>query len=97
MRSLKKESNIGLGCNLTPGKIYILESINRCEFKEYIFEFDSIVSGYDGSITINQRNKWVCDGVVHVCNGNWEGLISLPCGEEIKLRRYRKTINWDEI
>jgi hypothetical protein len=92
MRSLKESFIEVMGCKLYPGKMYLLEFLNRNQFKEYIFEFDS-VDGFD----IYHRNKWICDGVIEVCHSTSECLVTLPCGEDIKLSRYRKNIDWDNI
>jgi hypothetical protein len=95
MRSLK-EGFINIeGYKMIPGKLYILEFINRVCNREYIFEFDS-VSKNGNSTTINHRGKWICENEVYVCHGV-ENLVTLPCGEDIKLSKYRKVIDWDNI
>jgi hypothetical protein len=50
-----------------------------------------------GNTIIYHRNKWICDGVIEVCHSTSEGLVTLPCGDDIKLSRYRKNIDWDNI
>jgi len=95
MRSLKESYVIVEGCKLIPGKMYVLEFLNRNHSKEYIFEFDS-VEMFGGDTRIYHRNKWICDNEVYGCSGV-ECLVTLPCGEDIKLSRYRKVIDWDNI
>jgi len=97
MRSLKESFIEVMGCKLYPGKMYLLEFLNRNHSKEYIFEFDS-VEVWDNLTRIYHRNKWICDGVIEVCHSTSECLVTLPsCGEDIKLSRYRKVIDWDNI
>jgi hypothetical protein len=100
MRSLKECWVIVEGCKMVPDKIYVLKYLNRNHYKEYIFEFDSVCM-FDGCTRIYHRNKWICDGDIHVCNSTFvefvECLVTLPCGEDIKLSRYRKNIDWDNI
>lgn len=106
MRSIKDRYIEVMGCKLYPGKMYLLEFLNRVSNIEYIFEFDSVefdsvemLSGID-NLRIYQRichrNKWICDNEVYECSGV-ECLVTLPCGEDIKLSRYRKVIDWDNI
>jgi hypothetical protein len=96
MRSLKESFIEVMGCKLYPGKMYLLEFLNRNHSKEYIFECDA-VEMFGGDTRIYHRNKWICDGVIEVCHSTSEGLVTLPCGEDIKLSRYRKVIDWDNI
>jgi hypothetical protein len=96
MRSIKESFIEVMGCKLYPGKMYLLEFLNRNHSKEYIFEFDSVEVG-DNLTRIYHRNKWICDGVIEVCHSSSEVLVTLPCGEDIKLSRYRKVIDWDNI
>ena len=98
MRSLKKDWVIVEGCKMIPGRMYLLEFPNRIEWSEYIFEFDSVDIWNDGGkfFRINHRNKWISNGMVHICR-HVNGLVTLPCGEDIKLSRYRKHIDWDNI
>lgn len=97
MRSLKESYVIVEGCKLIPGKMYVLEFLNRIHSKEYIFECDAVEMFGGGDVRIFHRNKWICDGDIHVCNRSSECLVTLPCGEDIKLSRYRKHIDWDNI
>ena len=98
MRGLKESYVIVEGCKLIPGKMYVLEFLNRIHSKEYIFEFDSVDIWNDGGkfFRINHRNNWISNGMVHICR-HVNGLVTLPCGEDIKLSRYRKHIDWDNI
>lgn len=97
MRSIKDRYIEVMGCKLYPGKMYLLEFLNRVSNIEYIFEFDSVelLSGVD-NLRIYHKNKWICDNEVYECSGV-ECLVTLPCGEDIKLSRYRKVIDWDNI
>lgn len=95
MRSIKDRYIEVMGCKLYPGKMYLLEFLNRDSNIEYIFEFDSVEVG-DNLTRIYHRNKWICDNEVYGCSGV-ECLVTLPCGEDIKLSRYRKVIDWDNI
>ena len=97
MRSIKDRYIEVMGCKLYPGKMYLLEFLNRDSNIEYIFEFDSVelLSGVD-NLRICHRNTWICDNEVYECSGS-ECLVTLPCGEDIKLSRYRKVIDWDNI
>lgn len=96
MRKIKESYEFVEGCKLIPGMMYVLEFLNRNHSKEYIFEFDS-VDRFDDNIRIYHRNKWICDGDIHVCRMDSECLVTLPCGEDIKISRYRKNIDWDNI
>jgi hypothetical protein len=42
MRSIKDRYIEVMGCKLYPGKMYLLEFLNRDSNIEYIFEFDSV-------------------------------------------------------
>jgi hypothetical protein len=97
MRSIKDRYIEVMGCKLYPGKMYLLEFLNRDSNIEYIFEFDSVelLSVVD-NLRIYHRNTWICDNEVYECSGV-ECLVTLPCGEDIKLSRYRKVIDWDNI
>lgn len=88
MRSIKNSYVDVLGCKLYSGRYYLLEFPCREEYREYIFEFDSVSYYGDGRITIYHRGKWIGNGDIFECNGV-EGMVTIPCGEDIKLRRYR--------
>jgi len=98
MRSLKEYGYVLNGVRLTPGKYYVLEFLSRTYLKEYLFEFDCAIKG-DEKVYIKHRGNWVVDfdfNKVRVCNGI-ENLVTLPCGEDIKIKKYRKEIDWDNV
>lgn len=95
MRSIK---DIGIeidGYRLYPGSIYLLKFLNRDYRSEYIFEFDSVIR-YGDSLRIYHRNKWFSEGIVNVCNAP-EALVTLPSCEDLRISRYNKVIDWDNI
>lgn len=95
MRSLKEYFVNVDGFNFLPGGIYILDFPGRIICCRYIFEFDSICD-WNNQKHIYHRNKWWCDGVLHECNGV-ETLVTVPSSEEIRFRKYKGDINWDEL
>ena len=85
-----------MGRSFRPGKLYKLVFVNRVESREFIFEFAGSENAGDNGVRILHRNKWACDGVVSVCNGI-EGLVFVPCDEQIEFSRYENNIDWDNL